>query len=383
MVAFFIINFILLETFDTSGKKLMKQIKLAPLTIGVMLLAGTAVVSAAQGPYIGPTVGYYGFDGDRDNGTINGQLATPNKDDNADDGVFYGLSLGYQFNDHFALEFNYSRLDSEANVAGTDTDGKAQTKGSNVDGNMFRLDGLFSMPLSKSFSPYFVMGYTRLNLDPDFTNNKHNMVDLGAGAKYSFTKAISLRGDVRGFFEDGFSDYGVNVGLFYLLDTTPPAKKAPEIDQCALDDDNDGVGNCDDTCPGTVAGDNIDTNGCAIIEKAPAQPISLTLEIHFASGKHFISPEYFPELEKVADALKKYSDATAEIAGHTDSRGRAKSNQRLSERRANAVRDALIAEFGIDGSRITAVGYGESDPIADNSTREGRAQNRRVVGIVQ
>jgi OOP family OmpA-OmpF porin len=365
--------------------KLMKQFKLAPITLGVMLLAGTAAVPAAQGPYIGPTVGYYGFDGDRNNGTEKNSgnlVAQPNnQDDNADDGVFYGLSLGYQFNDNFALEFNYSRMPSEANVGGTDTDGKLQKKGDNLDIDMYRLDGIFSMPLSKSFSPYFVMGYTRLNFDPDFTNNKHNMVDAGVGAKYSFTKAISLRGDVRGFFEDGFSDYGVNVGLFYLYDTTPPPVKAPEVDQCALDDDNDGVGNCDDSCPGTVAGDNVDDSGCAI--KAPEKAISINLEIHFDSGKAVVKPEYYSELQKVADALNKYSAARVEIAGHTDSRGRERANQRLSQRRADAVREALIAEFGVDGSRITAIGYGESDPIADNSTAEGRAANRRVVGIVQ
>ena len=361
----------------------MKQLKLTPITLGVMLLAGTAAVPAAQGPYIGPTVGYYGFDNDRNNNTTNGTLANPNQDDNTDDGVFYGLSLGYQFNDSFALEFNYSRMPSEALVQGRDTDGKMQLKGSDVDVDMYRLDGLFSMPLSKSFSPYFVMGYTRLNFNPDFTNNKHNMVDAGVGAKYSFTNALSLRGDVRGFFEDGFSDYGVNVGLFYLYDTTPPPVKAPEVDQCTLDDDNDGVGNCDDTCPGTVAGENVDESGCAIVEKKPVEPISMKLEILFDSGKAFVKPEYFAELQQVADALKQYPDATVEIAGHTDSRGRASYNQRLSQRRADAVRDALIAEFGVDGSRITAVGYGETDPIADNSTAEGRARNRRVVAIVQ
>jgi len=373
-------------------KKLMKQFKLAPLTLGVMLLAGTAVVPAAQGPYIGPTVGYYGFDSDRNNGTESttnrdgtpknsGDFGTPNEDDNTDDGVFYGLSLGYQFNDHFALEFNYSRMPSEAKVKGADVDGKMQIKGSDVDVDMYRLDALFSMPLSKSLSPYFVMGYTNLQFDPDFTNNKHNMVDLGAGAKYSFTKAISLRGDVRGYFEDGFSDYGVNVGLFYLMDTTPPAPvKAPEVDQCALDDDNDGIGNCDDSCPGTVES-NVDTSGCAIVEAVKA--ISFQLEIKFASGKAFVRPDYLSELQRVADALSQNPNATVEIAGYTDSRGRASSNQRLSQRRADAVRDALIAEFGADGSRVTATGYGEDNPIADNSTSDGRAENRRVVANIQ
>jgi len=156
---------------------------------------------------------------------------------------------------------------------------------------------------------------------------------------------------------------------------------APEVDQCALDDDNDWIGNCDDNCPGTKAGSMVDNSGCTIVK--PVRTVSFQLEIKFASGKAFVHPDYFYELQRVADTLSQNPNATVEIAGHTDSRGRAHNNKRLSQRRADAVRDTLIAEFGADGSRITAIGYGEEHPIADNSTSEGRAKNKRVIVTIQ
>ncbi len=99
--------------------------------------------------------------------------------------------------------------------------------------------------------------------------------------------------------------------------------------------------------------------------------------ITFATGKADITPESENTLRKALKTLTTYTDISVEISGHTDDVGSAKSNQKLSERRANAVRDWLIAQ-GIDANRITAVGYGEDKPIADNKTKEGKAKNRRI-----
>ena len=82
-------------------------------------------------------------------------------------------------------------------------------------------------------------------------------------------------------------------------------------------------------------------------------------------------------LQNAAATLNKYPELMIEVAGHTDDVGNGLANYSLSERRANTVRDYLI-RYGVDETRIAAVGYGEAQPIADNSTPEGRAQNRRV-----
>lgn len=99
--------------------------------------------------------------------------------------------------------------------------------------------------------------------------------------------------------------------------------------------------------------------------------------ITFATGKADITPESENTLRKALKTLETYPDISVEISGHTDNVGSDATNKRLSEKRANAVRDWLVRQ-GIDGSRITAVGYGESNPIAPNNTPEGREKNRRI-----
>jgi peptidoglycan-binding protein ArfA len=95
---------------------------------------------------------------------------------------------------------------------------------------------------------------------------------------------------------------------------------------------------------------------------------------HFATGSATLGREDRVALERVLDCLK---DGRYEIAGHTDNVGNGAANQKLSEARARAVVEYLRSK-GIDASRLTAVGYGDTRPIADNATAEGRAQNRRI-----
>ena len=90
-----------------------------------------------------------------------------------------------------------------------------------------------------------------------------------------------------------------------------------------------------------------------------------------------ISKNSYEGLDAVADFMKRHSDVTLRVEGHTDSTGKVAYNQELSERRASSVKKYLV-DKGVDGSRITTKGFGASKPIADNSTKEGRAQNRRT-----
>lgn len=106
---------------------------------------------------------------------------------------------------------------------------------------------------------------------------------------------------------------------------------------------------------------------------------SIRLNIHFDHDKSFVKSSYKSELLRAAEFLSHYPTADALVEGHTDATGDETYNQILSQRRAEAVRQALIKSFKIDESRLRAKGYGESRPIADNKTAEGRAQNRRVV----
>ena len=99
--------------------------------------------------------------------------------------------------------------------------------------------------------------------------------------------------------------------------------------------------------------------------------------LFFATNKTYILPESEDALNDLAAFLTNHSTVAIRITGHTDAVGSEEANQRLSEGRANAVRDELIKR-GIDPTRIEAEGKGENEPIADNATEEGRAKNRRV-----
>jgi OOP family OmpA-OmpF porin len=124
-----------------------------------------------------------------------------------------------------------------------------------------------------------------------------------------------------------------------------------------------------DRCPNTPAGDKVDSVGCGL---------SIALQVLFDNDSANIKAESYGELDRFADFLKAVPSASGTLEGHTDSVGAAVYNERLSQRRADSIK-AYIVGKGVDGGRLTARGYGESRPVADNATAEGRAQNRRVL----
>jgi outer membrane protein OmpA-like peptidoglycan-associated protein len=125
-----------------------------------------------------------------------------------------------------------------------------------------------------------------------------------------------------------------------------------------------------------------------VAEPAPAPtpaaaPRKLVLEgVNFDHDKATLRKDAYPTLDQMAATLKEWGDVKIEVAGYTDSRGSAKYNQKLSERRAQAVRKYLI-ERGIAADRLTAKGYGETHPVASNQTADGRFKNRRVELVEQ
>ncbi|WP_221887056.1 OmpA family protein [Bacteriovorax stolpii] len=152
--------------------------------------------------------------------------------------------------------------------------------------------------------------------------------------------------------------------------------KSGFVDESNLDSDDDGVKDPEDKCPGTPAGSKVNAIGCAVSEKA-----TMTINVEFDSGKSMISSQYDSHLDEVAEFLKKYSEVNVQIEGYTDNTGSKAKNVALSAARAKSVMNALIKR-GIDKKRLTAKGFGPENPIADNSTPEGRQTNRRVVAVL-
>ncbi len=158
------------------------------------------------------------------------------------------------------------------------------------------------------------------------------------------------------------------------------------------DSDGDGIPDKDDNCPKEKGPK--ENNGCPIVEKitvidtVKVKQIEKRLElqaeyIEFETGKYIIKPISYPKLDNIVSIMNEYPNSKFRIEGNTDNVGSDASNQILSENRAYAVRQYFI-DKGIDASRLTAVGYGESRPRDTNATPEGRARNRRVeIHLVQ
>jgi len=166
----------------------------------------------------------------------------------------------------------------------------------------------------------------------------------------------------------------------------------------AQDDDKDGVTNKDDKCPNTKLGLSVNTQGCEVdtdedgviyakdecpntskdfIVDGVGCPQTAILKVSFASAKAIILPKTFPEIETFAKFLQENKAYQVLIYGYTDNSGSTNHNIELSRHRAKAVMNALI-DYGIKLTRLTAIGMGSKNPIADNTTPEGRAKNRRI-----
>ncbi|MCB0373173.1 MAG: OmpA family protein [Muricauda sp.] len=142
------------------------------------------------------------------------------------------------------------------------------------------------------------------------------------------------------------------------------------------DSDGDTLVDIDDECP-NIAGP-VSNKGCPeVTQEVQKQLNDYARTILFDTGKATIKPESVTVMVDIIQILNEYPNAKFTVEGHTDSVGSSESNQKLSEARANSVRDFLINE-GISGNRLTAIGFGEEKPIASNTTKLGRKQNRRV-----
>jgi len=241
------------------------------------------------------------------------------------------------------------------------------------------------------FSPYTVVGVGGMNSCASANCGASVIGEAGVGFTYELHDNLLLRSDVRYRYNnnlnahvqpgtDEFHDMTVNVGFVIPFGDKPkPAAKAEApiavapvaaAESCSTrDSDFDGVNDCLDKCPGTIKGSKIDNNGC---------PIKLVLTgQHFKYNSAELTLNAKEILDGVAGNLVSYPQKNdIEVQGHTSSEGTNKYNLKLSQRRAQSVVDYLKLK-GVT-NRLTAKGYGETQPIADNSTEAGKAENRRV-----
>jgi OmpA-OmpF porin, OOP family len=305
------------------------------------------------------------------------------------------------------------------------------------------LEWLFSRQQKYNWFLSGGLGLMNVNTDngPDFTRP---MASLGVGQAWEVGANDAFRWEVRADQSFGNStlpnagltnfqallgySWGLGAppdsdgdGVANRLDQCPNTPRGAKVDTkgCPLDSDGDGVFDGLDRCPDTPAGVKVNADGCPLdtdgdgipdyLDKCPTVPAPGTADgcppkaaepvapeavepseprkmrlngVNFDFDKAKLRPESFAILDKAATTLKGWGDTKVEVAGHTDSVGTDEYNLDLSQRRAETVRAYLI-DKGISVDRLTAKGYGESMPEADNGTTEGRFKNRRVELIPQ
>ena len=336
------------------------------------------------------------------------------------------MGVGYAIDDRWNIEGFVSMAQPDATLAGVEDE---EHLGVGVDvQRVFRR--------SESFSPYVFLGLGYFKNTVRGVDRDGEMYSLGAGFLIDlFDTNVALRGEFRrrtdtaSSVESNFTDNLFSLGLQIPFgaasqpmtytevegdadgdgvgdnsDRCPntPAGARVDANGCELDSDGDGVKDSQDECPGTPRGVPVDAKGCPLdsdgdgvtdnLDECPGTPPGAQVDVKGCEIKEEIrlegvnfetnSDRLLPGAERIlndaAATLAKNPTIRVEVAGHTDSDGSAAYNEGLSARRAQTVHDYL-ANRGIDVSRMSVRGYGESEPIADNSTAAGKAQNRRVV----
>ncbi|GJM12107.1 MAG: porin [Pseudohongiella sp.] len=296
------------------------------------------------------------------------------------DDINYFFGIGYDFTDRISFELSTFDLDSKP------------SGGREIDLDHYKLDLIYDLGVNLGAFDTFVL--TGLG-NTSFGGENDTLWDIGGGVSYKISDQWSWRTAVRNFqymdrdHEDG--DVGIDTSLIYRFGGSesrpavarqataaprPAAAPAPAADP---DSDGDGVPDSRDRCPNTPRNLAVDADGCPI----PVEEVAtVELMVNFDFDRSEVKPEYFSEIEEVADFMARFPDIDIELEGHTDSRGTEAYNLGLSDRRVAAVRQVMIDRFNVAPNRVSSRGFGESQPIASNDTDAGRAQNRRVMTVI-
>lgn len=318
----------------------MKKTTLSIALAAALLGAAAAQASEFDGGWVGAKIGSNrsGMTG------VDTQSATS-----------YGLEGGYNWN----MGGYLLGVDGFADSNGKKTHNPGAV---NYGSSVYGLDAKLGLPAGK-WLPFAKLGYARTNGNGAASAVGGSDVHLGLGVEYKFAPSWSLLGEyTSGSGKSGatkLNNNNLSLGVNYYFDT-PAAAPAPA--PVAKEEPKPAP------APAPVK-----ETWKTLLEEKP-----VTIEganFDFDSAK--IRSSAVKKLSEVVEFAATYGNAQLEVSGHTDSIGKEEYNQKLSEKRANAVSEYLVKN-GVAASRIVTKGYGETRPVADNKTAEGRAKNRRV-----
>ena len=276
---------------------------------------------------------------------------------NMDDGNLYGGSVGYFLTDDVSLNLSYGEYKS------LNHDSIPGEKSKKAYGSLTALDAVyhFSTP-GVGLRPYISAGMGHQSLSQRNSDrsgrDRTTFANIGAGAKYYFTENLFAKASLDGVhgFDNHQSEWMAGLAVGVNFGGSPAVAAAPVVE------------------PEPVVYEE---------EYVEPETVRVELDAKFDFDKAVVKQDSYSDIENLAEFMKQFPQTTTTVEGHTDSTGNAAYNQKLSERRAAAVRDVLVNQYGVEVERINSVGYGEERPVADNATREGRAINRRVEAAVE
>ena len=266
--------------------------------------------------------------------------------------------------------------------------------GTNTDsGSRVGLDAIYKF---ENTGLYAFVGGKRFN-----NTKSYNAINLGAGYNFQINERWSAysEGAIYKDVNYGYNDKGLKLGLKYafgdvkkpqfsskkneqpLVENKPVVAPAVVIaKKVIVDSDNDGISDEYDKCSNTPAMVKVDADGCVAFT---GENVEVKLNVSFATNSAVVQPTRVNDIERLAIFMKKYTDTSVTIEGHSSAVGSAQYNLTLSQKRANAVKGVLVNDYSIDATRITAQGFGQTQLLSTGNTKADHQLNRRVVAKIE
>jgi len=333
-----------------------------------------------------------------------------------DDGKALGGELGFRFDPKWGIRFELSRIFLD--MQGLNRPGFGD------DGVMLGADAMYFLGDD--------IAYVFGGLRDQSIADSYRMISYGVGKHWEVSDSVRVITEVAGYRDlgQGYNEYSAKLGLAYIFGQTSNALVRKDIDNdgvydavdrcpnspagtkidptgCSVDMDNDGVLNTVDSCPNTPAGTKVNTKGCSLgldkdtdgvldikdkcldtpmTDKADAdgcsvlfeKEVSVALDVLFANNSSQIENSDADNIIEFVDFMKLYGSTMAIIEGHSSSVGTDEYNQFLSQKRAYSVKDMLVTKYDIDASRLTTVGYGETQLKDTAKNAQAHKVNRRI-----
>ncbi len=302
------------------------------LLLCAVFIAGPVSAETKPGAItLTPTIGGYVFEGHQ----------------GIDNQATYGVNLGYHLDEHWAAEAVFNYIDTEF-------DSGRNSNGRDADVYVYHADLLYHFMPSKKVVPYIAAGVGGITVDPERGGQDRSFAfNYGGGVKYFLAENVALRGDIRHIVSDPdtYNNLQYTVGLTFAFGGEKAKKKPVEA-------------------PRVVKAPEKAPEKAAAASSEPKVIVLALEDVHFDFDKSTLTPEAQTILKRNIRLLKDTPDAQVVVAGYTSASGTDDHNQKLSERRAKAVKAYLVTEGVISAERLSTIGYGEKNPAMHEAAPE-------------